>query len=581
MKREDKGRLVFYLDSGEIAGNLVIFSRYPSMVFLLSDSESLERNLPILQLVEEQVYEYEYTSQISDSRLRIVPPFTPSKVGGSRQRGTLETGSFVGTLRFEVENSHGRLLSRRLVETRSAKIDYLSDFQTMLSDIATRSIDLLLTHRSAFLASLTTDSFESVVSPQQRLFFLRSIIGDITFTRALQQIVRFPHNRLEAHSESMRFSRSAAPGRSLLTQMLTRPNRIPIPDGHPLKEHLSSIPREIHGIRKYETFDTAENRFVKHTLNVYSNACKQIESAIALQKRYDNTAIMKELFDIKALIQKTLDEDLFKDVGSLSFVPAGSPVLQRKQGYKHSLEVWNRYNSALKLAWDEAETQFFGGQKNVALLYEYWCYLQAFEVFCQLVNLEESSLVSLLAPTPDGFALNLKKGKSSAIWGTIETSAGRMHAKLTYQPYFRPNINHTANSTWSKNMSPDMSICWFPSTFPADDKGEESAADWNELHYYHLDAKYKIRLPQSNDEENRDEITRYKLDDIDKMHAYNDAINHSVGAVILYPGTFSQIYKHPSGKGQVGAIAMLPGAAELAKAELIKLIREAVDSSIT
>jgi predicted component of viral defense system (DUF524 family) len=583
MNRVDKAKLSFLLDDGQVVGNLQIFSRYPSMVVVLDPLDAAEQNAPAVQLFEEQVYEFEYKSVIAGSALRVVSPLVPSKVSGhGRQQGTIETGSFVGTIQLEVEGSQGQLLSRQHLEARSSKIDYLTDFRTMLDDIARQSIDLLLSHRSTFMASLTTDSFESNVSPQQRLFFIRSIISEPAFKRALNQVVRFPHNRLEAKSESMRFSRTAAPGRTLLIQMLTRPNRIPIPDGHPLKQSVASIPREIQGTRKYETFDTSENRFVKHALNVFERSCKQIENALLLQKRVDNSLLLKDLFDIKAFLHQSLDEDLFKDVGTLAYIPLGSPVLQRKQGYKNVLEAWNRFNSALKLSWNEADMQFFGGQKNVALLYEYWCFLQTFDVFCDLATISEDSLKELLEPTADGFTFNLKKGKTSAVWGILNGPNGQLNAKLTYQPHFRPSLDNSANSTWSKNMQPDMTLSFFPSTFPANDAREASAADWDELRYYHLDAKYKIRLPSTPVTERvYDEHSSYKFDDIDKMHAYNDAINHSIGAVILYPGATSQIFNHPSGKGQVGAVAMSPAASQAGKLELLSFLKDALSRSFT
>lgn len=575
MRRLDTVKLPFFLADGQSAGILKIVSRYPSMIVQLEADEILGTSLPSMQLIEEQVYEYEFRPAYSGFRLRVNPPLTASKMSNQHeQRGIIETGSYVGTLRLQVEDSHSTVIAQSYIESRSSKIDYLSDFRLMLDGIAQKSIDLLLSHKSTFLASLVTDSFESNVTPQQRLFFLRSIVSDAAFKRALNQVVRFPHNRLEAKSESMRFSRTAAPGRALLTQMLTRPNRLPIPDSHPLREKLSSIPREVHGLRKFETFDTAENRFVKHALRVFAAACKQIENSLLMQKRLDNTLLLNELFEIKTFLQQTIDEDFFKDVGILTYIPAGSPVLQRKQGYKNVLTAWHRFNSALKLSWPEADLQFFGGQKNMALLYEYWCFLQVLEVFCELASLEPESLKSIIHPTPDGFSLDLKKGKTSAIWGTCSTSTGRFNCKLTYQPRFVPSLSNSSNSTWSKNMQPDMTISFFPDTYPADDAGEASAADWDELRYFHLDAKYKIRLPFATDDS-----TGFKFDDIDKMHAYNDAINHSIGAVILYPGDVSQVYRHLSGKNQVGAIALAPGSDEQGKTEIAELLKSTLQAS--
>lgn len=77
-----------------------------------------------------------------------------------------------------------------------------------------------------------------------------------------------------------------------------------------------------------------------------------------------------------------------------------------------------------------------------------------------------------------------------------------------------------------------------------------------------FDAKYKGDRPGFYCEGDDGTIQRWKEEDIDKMHAYRDAILGAKGSFILYPGTQDIFYPHHAGDScidGVGALSLRPG----------------------
>ena len=86
--------------------------------------------------------------------------------------------------------------------------------------------------------------------------------------------------------------------------------------------------------------------------------------------------------------------------------------------------------------------------------------------------------------------------------------------------------------------------------FPTALSSKEFHLNWEEF-IIHFDAKYKLNI---NDDS-------FKNVDIVKMHAYKDAIDGTLGAYVLYPGSVDRIYdEHDGGIESVGAFGLVPGS---------------------
>jgi predicted component of viral defense system (DUF524 family) len=120
-------------------------------------------------------------------------------------------------------------------------------------------------------------------------------------------------------------------------------------------------------------------------------------------------------------------------------------------------------------------------------------------------------------------------------------------------------------------MRPDYTFTIWPDHIAT----EELAAQANEIVRIHFDAKYRVNSVdeifnlQDDESESQDTndvnmiATNYKHDDIRKMHAYLDAIHHSIGAFVLFPGNqgaSAKMFKRKSTDSfpRLGAFSVVP-----------------------
>ncbi|MBT3368710.1 MAG: hypothetical protein HN416_16300, partial [Nitrospina sp.] len=98
-----------------------------------------------------------------------------------------------------------------------------------------------------------------------------------------------------------------------------------------------------------------------------------------------------------------------------------------------------------------------------------------------------------------------------------------------------------------------------------------------------LDAKYKGKNGGSGfyGEEEGGTIVKYKEEDLDKMHAYRDAIRGVFGAFALYPGQKATVFpphRYESPFQGVGAVALKPVAGNKAKPEHLENLTKIIDA---
>ena len=99
-----------------------------------------------------------------------------------------------------------------------------------------------------------------------------------------------------------------------------------------------------------------------------------------------------------------------------------------------------------------------------------------------------------------------------------------------------------------------------------------------------LDAKFKVRFIAKVDDDLEEESQeaqnggKFKRVDLDKMHAYRDAIPAALSAWVLYPGTETQRFSVNGGDSEsesswegVGAMHCVPGS-DVGLSELLRML---------
>jgi hypothetical protein len=226
----------------------------------------------------------------------------------------------------------------------------------------------------------------------------------------------------------------------------------------------------------------------------------------------------------------------------MTLPPLGSPVLQRKSGYREILRTWLQFRSSAEISWEGGDDVFRAGQRDVATLYEYWLFFVLLDWFCEKCRDDKRrpDITELVDGLAEGSpSLNLKKrthlGPFSGQFSRMNRS---LSAEFDYNRVFAADSDGRSES-WTRRLHPDYTFSFWPSQF-----SKKEAEEAELLVRIHFDAKYRVEdleklfgadgTGEAGDIE--DSTGNYKHQDLLKMHAYRDAIRRSQGAYVLYPG---------------------------------------------
>ncbi|MGB3212459.1 MAG: DUF2357 domain-containing protein [Desulforhopalus sp.] len=560
----------------------VLCHPHSKLLVRIPEEEAVEFGEERIQLLESTTYHYEINSpQLQLEEKNGIVERSPF-AAETQDKGTITTGNLTGLMTFRVQKMGVTTGSCR-VEVRSKKINYRDEYQAMLKDITDHSIELLLRLPAQTEAKLTTDPFTEPYSIQQRFFFIRALLTSRDFTDAIEQIIARPHVSLKVTYERVS-SRKGFRGGEAARQLRTGRCRTPLPNLHPIRNihgSLTSLPNQITSSTSEETIDTPENRFVKYVLKYMDNLLISIEEtiiAIRPQPAWSTVFIERELLPLRSKMEQVLSMNFFHRVGEISGLELGSPVLQRKLGYREVLQIWLKVNAAARLAWKGGEDLHQGGQRDIPTLYEYWVFFNLWSIIEKLCGKKlKAATKELFETARDGFGLKLRSGNIFSTGGISLVYMGKpLKLQFAYNRTFTvPPLKQTqkrleyscsypAAGSWTRQMRPDFTISFWDEGLTHD----EAELD-NKICHIHFDAKYSItslskafgKAQESIGSIKAEERTgRYRRGDLLKMHSYRDAIRRTHGAYIIYPGTSASSLKgHKEYHAWVEYHEILPG----------------------
>jgi len=274
-------------------------------------------------------------------------------------------------------------------------------------------------------------------------------------------------------------------------------------------------PTKLRSFQKYESFDTPENRFVKYFLSLL------IEWSERVVKAFGSNSVA-EIDPIKELLEELefiKSYGVWEDVGEMTLFPYTSQTLLKGDGYRDLLELYREFT---------AYAPFFEGlqraidNKDIAMLYEYWCFFKLVEELGAILGKKRLKLII----TPAG---ELSEG-------------GDVYAQFDngWRLYYNKRLIPRKWS-YSVTLRPDFSLF----------TGDPGRTETKLVGVF--DAKFKLDIVDESreiknfdvEEEEVERSGNYttwaKLEDIYKMHTYKDALNTRF-AVVLYPGKKSMFF---------------------------------------
>mgnify|MGYP006099640729 CR=1 FL=1 len=533
----------------EIPCSIVYFT--PAVTFIDSGLKSTTLDLKSPVFFENKSYEIEFIftpglrAQFGDTppkiihRLRSVEESFRYNPKTGSLRATINTGNDIGWFSLELVYQSNYGLKRQLVS-----FDILPIKMDMNGDVASinSAIDDEYPLWRFSLAEKTQQHVQANRNRRQQFLLLWLAQFESLWKElegGIKHIINAPHSRLLSYSKSIRVDRL----KGRLSPKLEMRVKEVVDSGS------SSARFKVN--KKRLSLDTPENRFIKFVMTSSIEKLTRInrlagDSAGVPDKQRLSQGFFDGLQSRSQSLLRYRNHTLFQEVGRYNGMSRESLVLQQKPGYSKVYKSWQQLNWYLELLGNDSSISV----RNIADLYEVWCFLQVKNIILALGFEEVANKRAVLVDR--GLDVSMNDGMAGAFH--FERSDG-ITIRLAHEPIFREGSRPIR--TWMTTQKPDIVLT---ANFP---NGDEF--------YWLFDAKYRIDTDDGN---NRDLAPD---DAINQMHRYRDALIHQgevdspdtgktrpvFGAYVLYPGFFDQNkaanpYQQAIEQVSIGAFALLP-----------------------
>lgn len=323
-------------------------------------------------------------------------------------------------------------------------------------------------------------------------------------------------------------------------------------------EHRTEEAHQYFVAEQQTTHNTIENRFLKHALTLiekrYSALAKRILDEYVLNSDSEKEHIRKTADELKHLVRNPF----FRTIGKFEGLRQESLILQRDVNYS---KIYRTY-AILQKSFSLNDGMYRMETKDIATLYEIWCFIQVEKVVKQLFG--ETG-------KPDVVAEHRSRQEMHGLF-TRELSTGqRSHIVFKQgdvtlaELYYNPRHDSHEEGIRGINNLQSLTVVQKPDIVLQLTK-DEIQRGMNLT--YLFDAKYRI------EESNGREVP--PDDAINQMHRYRDAIYYSqphdglrkevLGGYILFPGKMDKsnpLYKSVE-QVNIGAFPLRPGDQEFA-----------------
>lgn len=478
--------------------------------------------------------------------------------------GVLNFQNEVGLTDLELR-LNGQAILQLQFEIFPAKMDYKHDYQMILNDVNQQiynlSFDFL--RKTYNLTGLKETRHQSLTE-----FFtiLQHVFGQLV--QAVERINSSPHSKHQVENRVVEAGRLKKTGKESISYLTKRPHLLVQDDklGFIPMNGQRYYPSHAIETKRHVDYDTNENRFIRWVLLRIANKLKDLKARLTEKGRLQDPMLARKLNDMQSQLQRLLKLDFLnvREMRQLSV----SLVLQMAPGYR---EVYRNYLMLMKGLSIQSDL-FRLSMKDLAQLYEYWCFLKIHDLLSRKYELLKQDII---------------KVSRTGVFVTLDKS---QKAKMVYRNpkngeiftlYY--NTLPSGEQTPTISQRPDNVL-----TLKKNDSDVE--------YKYIFDAKYRLNPAYEGTPYRRD----YKLpgpeeSDINTMHRYRDAIVYAegsgkelersmFGAYVLFPYHDEEQYReHKFYKSieliNVGALPFLPESTKLMEAFLDEIIMDSPEKA--
>ncbi len=323
--------------------------------------------------------------------------------------------------------------------------------------------------------------------------------------------------------------------------------------------------------QQIQSNDTQENRFLKFALHQISKRYEELRQRIEAIKTASDT-LKTTMLSTSETLKRLQHHPFFRTIGKFKGMSQESMVLQKATGYSQVYRTWN----LLRRAYSLNDGLYRLQTKDIATLYEIWCFIEVSHIVKEQLHLEDDDVEQRNRMEMNGvFSWELGKGEHSRI---LFRKDGVELAELVYNP---KNVDKENDNVGMK----DLVVPTVPQKPDIVLQLTKNDLQQGMKMTYLFDAKYRI--------DGRDKGVDVPPEEaINQMHRYRDAIYYKdydantlkkevIGGYILFPGdgepndvAVSKFYKTIN-EVNIGAFPLRPKDVENRKL-LEKFIEELI-----
>lgn len=452
--------------------------------------------------------------------------------------GYLNYGNEIGRSEIKLVYKVGNEIRRFSFsfEVLSYKLDYHKHWKAIVEDIEKEYRMLSLDYMRRTFHGFAPD--KNGETPE---IIWWSIFADEQqkFIKACKNIIERPRHRLHGRKTYLR------------ADQLTF---IPTSIENEVAEHRRNL-AHLYCVEEQETTnDTQENRFLKFALLQISVKYEQLKKQI--EKLKGVSEVMRLDMQTVAMSLKRLNRhSFFRTVGRFKGFTQESLVLQKASGYSQVYRTWN----ILRRAYSLNDGMYRLQTKDIATLYEIWCFIEVSHIVKEQLHLADEDLEHRNRMEMNGlFTWKLGKGEHSRI---LFKKDDVELAELVY------NLKSTETDGSSVGIK-ELVVPTVPQKPDIVLRLTKNDLQEGMKFTYLFDAKYRIDGKVNGVDVPPDEA-------INQMHRYRDAIYYKdyssdalkkevIGGYILFPGDgtsvdveMSRFYKSIE-KVNIGAFPLRP-----------------------
>ena len=434
-------------------------------------------------------------------------------IDGNLLFGAVGFGNQVGKTDISLNyKKDGRMKSLRFTtEVLSYKMDYRTDMKWIIRDIEQEYSMLSFAFMRETYINFRTSSGESSDLIWWQIF--QSCFNDIT--KACRQIINSPKRKLHDRVSYERQERLRWVERELENEYYEFKD-----DPH----HLYRTHELCH------TNDTIENRFLKfvmgQTLQRFNIVSQHIRNAVAKSKIMES-----RLDEMGDELQRLVSHPFFRNIGMFKGFSQDSLVMKKSINYRTIYQKWIELLCGYELeeGVNKLET------KDIAMLYEIWCFLKVKNIVSDLLGEKAVAQYKGKKMTPQ-FIRDLNWGTHSEVI-FLRTEDNVELASVMYNAPVKEDDSKVSSAikgtkTFTTQQRPDIVL-----RLTKRQKGIQ--------YTFLFDAKYRIS------DSHPDDMDIPPSDAIDQMHRYRDAIYYIepanqkpkrevIGGYVLFPGNYTR-----------------------------------------